>query len=65
MGHWYQIMSIDFHDHAMIGMMLLRQGYTLVFGSSDARKHFQWTDRPSDYLEEKGMPTKLGRCVTT
>jgi len=24
-GHWYPIMSIDFHENAMIGMMALRQ----------------------------------------
>ena len=22
MGHWYPIVSIDFHEHAMIGMMV-------------------------------------------
>jgi len=23
-GHWYPIISIDFHEHAMAGMMVLR-----------------------------------------
>ena len=30
MGHYYPIMSIDFHKHAMIGVMVLRQVYALV-----------------------------------
>ena len=55
--HWYPIVSIDFHDHAMVVMMVLRQGYALVFVSSDARKHFQGMDFPM------GVPTELGRCV--
>jgi len=29
MGHWYPIVSIDFHEHAMSGMMVLRQLYAL------------------------------------
>jgi len=29
-GHWYLIVSIDFHEHAMTGMMVLRQVYALV-----------------------------------
>ena len=45
-GHWCPIVSIDFHEHAMTGMMVLRQGYALVFVSSDARKPFQGMDCP-------------------
>jgi len=45
-GHWYPIVSIDFHEHAMPSIMVLRQGYALVFGPFDARKHFQGMDRP-------------------
>ena len=45
-GHWYPIMSIDFHEHAMTSMMVLRQGYALVFVSSDARKTCQGMDCP-------------------
>ena len=30
-GHQYPIVSIDFHEHAMTGMMVLRQAYALVF----------------------------------
>jgi len=30
--------SIDHHKHSMIGMMVLRKGYALVFGPSNARK---------------------------
>ena len=26
-GNWYPIVSIDFHEHSMTGMMVLRQGY--------------------------------------
>jgi len=29
-GHWYTIVSIDFHEHAMTDMMVLRQVYALV-----------------------------------
>jgi len=29
-GHWYPIVSIGFHEDAMNGMMVLRQGYALV-----------------------------------
>jgi len=39
-GHWYPIVSINFHEHAMNTMMVLRQGYALVFGPFDARKHY-------------------------
>ena len=46
MGYWYPIMSIDFHEHAMTGMMVLRQVYALVFISSNARKPFQGMDCP-------------------
>ena len=44
-GHWYPIVSIDFHEHAMTGMMVLRQGYALVFGSFYARDPCQGMDR--------------------
>jgi len=43
-GHWYPIVSIDFHDHVMTSMMIFRQGYALVFVSFDARKLFQEMD---------------------
>jgi len=45
-GHWYPIVSIDFHEHDMTGMMVLSHGYALVFGPSDARKPFQGMDYP-------------------
>jgi len=37
----------------------------LVFGPSDAKKPFPGMDHPRDCVAEKGMPVKLGRCVTT
>jgi len=37
-GHWYPIVFIDFHKHVMNGMMVLRQGYALVFGERNKRK---------------------------
>jgi len=43
-GHWYLLVSIDFHEHAMTNMMVLRQVYALVFLFSNSRKPFQgWT----------------------
>ena len=30
MGHWYPRVSSDFHERAMTGMIVLRQGCTLV-----------------------------------
>jgi len=38
MGHWYPIVFIDFREHAMTAMMVLRQGNALVFGPFDSRK---------------------------
>ena len=61
MGHWYPIVSIDFHEHAMTYMMVLRHGYALVFGTSDVRKPFKGRGRSRDCVAEKGMPKKLGR----
>ena len=29
-GHWWPIVSIDFHEHAMTDMMVLRKLYALV-----------------------------------
>jgi len=29
-GHWYPIVSINFYEHSMTGMMFLRQVYALV-----------------------------------
>ena len=46
MGHWYPIVSIDFHEHAMTDMMVLRQVYTLVFISSDVMKPYQGMECP-------------------
>jgi len=43
-GHWYPIVSIELHEHAMTIMMVLRQGYALVFVSSNARMPFQRMD---------------------
>ena len=40
-GHWYSIVSIDLHEHDMTDMMVLRQGYALVFVSFDVRKPCQ------------------------
>jgi len=45
-GNWYPIVSIVFHEHAMTSMMVLRQGYALVFVYSDSRKPFQGMDCP-------------------
>jgi len=45
-GHWYPIVSIDCHEHAMIGMVVFRQLYALVFESFDARKPCQVMDCP-------------------
>ena len=58
MGHWYLIVSIDFHEYAMISMMVLSQGYALDFVSFDVRKPL-----PRDELPEMGVPSKLGWCV--
>jgi len=44
-GNWYPIVSIDFHEHATIGMMVLRQVYALVVLPSNARKPCQGMDR--------------------
>jgi len=44
-GHWYPIVSINFHEQAMTNMMVLRKGYTLVFGPSNVRKPCQGMDR--------------------
>ena len=63
MGHWYPIVSIDFHEHAMTGMMVFKQGYALVFGPSDARKPYQGRGCPRDYVAEKGMHAEIGRSV--
>ena len=57
-GHWYPIVSIDFHEHAMTDMMVFRQGYALVFGTSDARKPCQGMDFPG-----MGVLVEPGRCV--
>ena len=46
MGHWYPIVSIDFHERAMTGMMVLRHGYALVFVSFDVRKPCKWMNCP-------------------
>jgi len=43
-GDWCPIVSIDCQEHAMTGMMVLRQGYALVFVSSDVRKPCQGMD---------------------
>jgi len=45
-GHWYPIVSIDFHGHVMTDMMVLRQGYALLFGPSDVRKPYREMDYP-------------------
>jgi len=45
-GHQYPIVFIDFHEHAMTGMMVLRQGYALVFLYSVVRKPCQGMDYP-------------------
>jgi len=63
-GHWYPIVSIYFYENAMTTMMVLSQGYALVFGNFDVRKSFQGLDRLRDCVVEKGMPTKLWRQVT-
>lgn len=65
MGHWYPIVSIDFHEHSMMGMMIVRKGYALVFGPFDAKKPFQVRGRLRDYVAEKGMPLELVSCMTT
>jgi len=45
-GHWYPIVFIDFHEHAMTGMMVLREGNAIVFGPSDSRKPCRGMDYP-------------------
>jgi len=50
--HWYPIMSIDFHEHAMVGMIILRQVYSLIFGPFNVRKHFQGLDRLGKWMSE-------------
>ena len=56
MAHWYRIVSTNFHEHAMTGMMVLRQVYALVFISSDARKSL-----PRDGSLRIGDVGELGR----
>ena len=64
MRHWYPTTSTDFHENSMTGMMVLRKGYALVFGPSDVKKPCQVRGPSRDYVAEKGMPTKLGSCMT-
>ena len=70
-GHWYPIMSIDFHEHAMTSMMVLRQVYALGFLSSDARKPCQGMDYPrwgcqwnleGEWLHGRGDQIPEGLC---
>ena len=63
MGHWYLFVFIDFHEHAMINMMVLREQYALVFGPFDVRKPFQGRGHPRVYIAKKGLFAELGRCV--
>lgn len=65
MGHWCQIVSNDFHEHAMTDMMVLRKEYALVFGPSDARKPCQGRGHPRDYLVEKGCLQNLEGVLAT
>ena len=65
MGHWYPIVSSDFHEHSMMGMMVLRKGYALGFGPFDAKKPFQERSRPRDCVAKKRMALELGSCMTT
>ena len=58
-GHWYPIVSIDFHEHVMTSMMVLREGYTLVFGPFNARKPYQGMDCTRDWVVKKGIPGNL------
>ena len=52
-GNWYPIISIDFHEHAMTGMMVLRKGYALVLRPSDARKPCQGRGHPRECVVER------------
>jgi len=70
-GHWYTIVFINFHEHAMIGMMVLRWGYALVFVFSDARKPFQGMECPrwgcqwkleGEWLHRRGDRIPEGLC---
>lgn len=58
MGHWYLIVSIDFHENVVTNMIILRQGYALGFVSSmQGNLAKGWTARDR-------VPMELGRCVT-
>jgi len=46
LGNWYPIVSINFYDHAMTSMMVLRQGYAFIFVSSDVTKLGQVLEFP-------------------
>ena len=55
MGHWYPIMSIDFHEHAMIGMMcevVICVGF-YIFRCEESLLR--------DGLPRMGVPVELGR----
>lgn len=43
-GHWYPIVSIDFHENVITDMMVLRHGYALFFVSYNARNPYQGMD---------------------
>ena len=58
-GHRYPIVSIDFHEHCMRSMMVLKQLYALVIWPSDARKPCQGKSRSRDYVGENGVPAEL------
>ena len=44
MEQWYPIVYIDFLEHVMNDMMVLRKEYALVFGPSDVMKPCQGMD---------------------
>ena len=47
-------MSIDFHEHVVTGMMVLREGYALVFGPSDAKETSPRDGSPEGLCSREG-----------
>lgn len=54
MGHWYLVVSMNFHEHSRNLIMVLRKGYSLDFVPSDVRKRFQGMDHLRRYVGELG-----------
>jgi len=52
-GHWYPIVSIDFHEHAITGVMVSRQVYVFV------------VDLSMQGILSKGWITRVRGCWET